>query len=252
MARSTALVDSVADSIAKKIAVGGEYRDVHRWITPARTIAEREGVHRSTVARALAQLAERGVVVLVPNQGAKVAQPKLVVTRTVSDILTGVGEWRGFPASVVNAGGTPFNDIVSAREVAASAVVSDWLGITEGTAVYERVREQGAVEDGVKVLMQMSWSWFTMRVVDDVPAIRSTPTSGPSRIRARVVEAGYRPRYEHEICGRFADDSECELFGLDAHAVLLDVWRTCVDDRTGETIEVTRMIDDAQRVKLRY
>ena len=250
MARTSSVVDHVVDQIAERIAAG-DYPP-GRWLPPAGELGAALGVHRTTVGRALKKLSANGVVVLYPNQGAKVATRSEVIVLTAADILEGAGDWRGFPASVYRAGGQPFNDITSAGEVPASADVASRLGVEAGSTVFARARIQGEVENGHRIPIQLSWSWFTMELADRVPAIRATPASGPSPVRDRVAEAGYRVRYDGRVKARHASPMERGLLELDGEtAIVLDIWRTCIDGR-GRPVEVSRLVDDAEKVELSY
>lgn len=250
MARTPVVTDGVADEIAARIE-NGEY-PAGRWLPTAVELGEEFGIHRRTVDRVIDRLAERGLVVRHRNKGAKVVKRHDVIVITAADILEGAGDWRGFPASVYRAGGQPFHVLTSAGEVPAPAEVATRLGVPAGTTVYERARVQGEVEKGRRVPIQLSWSWYTMDLVAQIPAIRATPPSGPSPVRARVDEAGYRPSYDGRAKARHASAVERQLLELAGDpAIVWEIWRTCFD-REGRPIEVSKLVDDAETVELAY
>lgn len=250
MARTPELTDSVVEQIAARINEGTY--PAGGWLPKAVALGTEFGIHRRTVDRVLDRLQERGLVVRHPHKGATVVKRHGMIVITAADILEGAGDWRGFPASVYRAGGLPFNDITSAGDVPAPPEVARQLGVPEGTTVYERTRIQGEVEHGKRRPAQVSWSWSTMELVARVPAIRATPTTGPSPVRARVEDAGYRLSYAGRAKARHATPVERELLELAGDtAVVFDIWRTCFDQE-GRPVETSRLIDDAEQVELAY
>lgn len=250
MARTSDLSDSVVEELATRIETG-RYPS-GSWMPSAVTIGVEFDIHRRTVGRVIDKLQERGLVVRHRNKGAKVVKRHDVIVVTAADILEGAGDWRGFPASVYRAGGNPFNDITSVGEVPAPADVALRLGIPGGTPVYERARIQGEIKTGRRVPIQLSWSWYTMELANRVPAIRATPTTGPSPVRARVGDVGYRLSYDGRARARHASQTERELLELpDDPAIVFQIWRTCFD-QDGRPVEVSKLIDDAENVELAY
>ncbi len=251
MARPSSVKDRVADVIEERIRAGKDHRyQPGQWLPTADELGVEMGAHRTTVGRALQALAERGLVVVYTGKGAKVIIRTNPIVITASDILEGAGDWRGFPASVYRAGGEPFNDITSTGDVPASDDIATRLNIPPGTTVYERVRTQGEIKNGRRVPIQLSWSWYTMELANRVPAIRTTPATGPSPIRDSVAAAGYRVRYDVRAKARHPSQMERELLDLSGD-IVYDIWRTCLktDERP---IEVSRLILDAEKVELAY
>lgn len=245
----------VRERVVAEIAAGivaGDY-PAESKLPSQRELSLELGASRMTVMYALGDLERLGYISRRPGKRATVNRRQhTVTTRATYDIVRGEEGWRGLNAAIHRSGGQPFSVITSAVEVPASEGVATRLRIPPGTTVFERARVQGAVEEGIQVPVQLSWSWYTMGVVERVPEIRQNAGRGPTQIRSRIVAVYSGVRYEHTTDARHATTGECDLLKLPDMAVVFDSWRTCVEDESGILLETTRMIMDARKVTLSY
>lgn len=258
MGRPPATTDRVIAQLAADIVSGttksGEpMYPAGSWLPSTRKLAATYNASRNTVMGALRILAGRDLVDLHEDQGATVTVRKfLIVTRKDYGAAEDEEEWRGFPPAVVEAGKEHFLEIVSSREVPASREVAKRLGIPADTTVFERDRRQGYIESGKQVPVQRATSWYTMATVQAVPEIRTVPEFDPPPVRQRMLELERAIHYEHVIEWQPGDPDMWSFLELPEGTPLAEVWRECIDNETGERLEVTRIIDDARRVKIKY
>jgi GntR family transcriptional regulator len=215
------------------------------WL-PERELAKEHEVDRSTVRKALEFLALERRVVIFPNMGAQVAGGD-VLQRPASDITRRVGNWRGFHASALDAGRTPYTHTTIA-EVTATIAVARWLGVPTGESVLERRRLQGAEEIGP---IQISTSWIPLDVVDAVPVLRRHNT-GPGGIHERLEDLGNILDFEDTVSSRAPSADERETLKTQDDAVLV-IWRRCYNqDR--KIMEANRriVVSSRQEVVYRY
>lgn len=173
-------------------------------------------------------------------------RPSRTVTQLdTTDLTRGDGQWNGFGAAVVRAGGEPYADVTAIRDVPATPAVAQWLAVPIGTIVLLRERVHGVVEGGNRVPFEVASTWITMPVVEAVPAVRERDT-GPGGITRRITEAGYAMQYEDVSSARHPSAAEQEYLGVDADHPVLDVWRRSYD-QDGRVIKASNRVIDPMR-----
>jgi GntR family transcriptional regulator len=233
--------------LAIKIAAG-DYRP-GEWLPSGEAIGREFGAERGTVRRALRMLAERGLVEVVEGNGAKVAQ-RVVTQHSPADMTQPANGWRGFGAAALRAGQEPYVDVRSVREVEALPHVARWLGVPIGTVTLERDRVHGIVEAGERKPVEIATTWIKLSVVERVPMLRQ-PDTGTEGMTARLIEAGYEPRYEDVVTSRHGDADEQERLQVDGQQSLTVVWRRTYD-QTDQIIKVSQRVINPLRHKLSY
>lgn len=232
-------VEQVAEAIARTaadVAAGLQPGDQPRFLPSWNALAREHGASKSTVQDALALLAERGVVELVPGKGARVL-PTPRVQRRPAHQQTTRGRWRGLHLAASDIGlrdwvETWIEDVLLPREPAG------FLGVALGTPTVERARIQGVVIAGERVPVQLSWTWFHPDVAEELPVVRQ-PDTGEGGIWSRFEDAGYRLVQDEVIRAAPATASQADALDVPEGGPLLEVWRTCRDDTSGRVLEVT-------------
>jgi GntR family transcriptional regulator len=241
MAKPPAKAQYIADQLAIRIAAG-DYQ-AGQWLPGAQSIGDELGAERGTVRRALQMLAERGLVEIVAGNGARVLDRAVTRHNTV-DMVQDVGNWRGFGAASLRAGGEPYADVASVGEVTAPPQVAHLLAIPLGEQVLLRDRVHGVVESGVRKPAEVALTWITLAAVERAPALRQVDT-GHGGITRRLIDAGYELRYEDEVSARMADDTERARLKIDASQPVLTVWRRSYD-QTDHVIKVSNRVINPQ------
>lgn len=209
-------------------------------------------VSRNTVTKALRELEAGGLVTRRRGEVARVTTRYTIISAANQSPTLDEEPWRGLPPAVVRAGGKPYCKVKS-REVPAPSRVATYLDVPAGTPVIERARVQGAVEEGGETPVQLATSWYPADTVATVPEIVERLDIDPPPVRRRVLDAGREVHYEHTAEFRSASDVEARLLDLpEEGAYVVEVWRACVDHQTLVPVEVTLMVIDAKRVRLRY
>ena len=98
----------------------------HERLTPERQLAEKWGVSRMTLRRALEVLQNKGLIYTVPSSGMFVAEPRFVRTSDVTS-LSEVSQHRG---------AHPSSKIHLADRISASGEIAEALGVKTGTPIY--------------------------------------------------------------------------------------------------------------------
>jgi GntR family transcriptional regulator len=246
MPRQPAKATRLADELALQIN-NGAFKP-GSWLPSWATLAEQHGVVISTVRRALAMLAERDLIELVPGRGA-IVRTRSDVTRHAADVTRQEGAWRGFPLSVTEAGAVPFTD-TTIRDVEATAEIAPWLAVPVGTTVLERNRTQGHVLDGERQPLQVAVTWFAPRVTEQLPILRQ-PSTGPGGMYSRMADAGHILRWEDTVTERPATQDERSRLNLAEGAHVLLIWRRCYN-QDQRVLEVTRRAIRSDRSPVIY
>ncbi len=250
MGRPPSVMKRVAARLEADIAT-----DVYRpggSLPSDRKLSDALGANRATVRSALGDLARRGLVVRSEEGVTTVADRYTIIARASYDTARDEEPWRGFPPAVARTGDQPFTDVTGNAETRVPADAAMWLGTPDGTAVFRRDRVQGVIRGGLRIAVQLATTWYLTSLLDAVPEIVSAPDIDPAPVRRRMLDAERNIHYEHTVIGRHADRDERLMLRLPETAVVLDVWRLCVEDSSGEPVEVTRMVMDAKKAQIRY
>lgn len=243
MARRPRRAIEVADAIAAYAADLPAGAPLPTW----RELADTHKVSLSTVANAMALLAERGVIHNT-GRGATVAAR---FERDATDITRRVGQWRGFHASAIAAGLNPFTDVLGIEDVPAPPPVAARLAVPAGETVLRRSRLQGITIDAVKQPVQLSASWIIHPIADVIPVLRQLDT-GRGGMGSRMEDIGLDLSYAVILSARDADDHEADMLQLPRRPYpLLDVWRQC-SDQNGRIVELTRLVINSTIMPLAF
>jgi GntR family transcriptional regulator len=243
MARPPTKAQAITDAIAAQIADGEIGED--SWLPAERDLAQRFEVDRSTVRRALSILADRGLVTIEPNTGARVrgGEP---LRREHSDLTRQEGDWRGFHVSALRSGREPYTK-TTVNEVPADSTLARWLAVPIGTVVLERARVQGVSgEDPV----QTATTWIPPDVSERLPILRQVDT-GPGGIYSRLTEIGLSIRFEETVTCRFPSPDEQAILRVEPGQPVLVTWRRGYD-QADHIAEVTHRVIVGDRHELVY
>jgi GntR family transcriptional regulator len=242
MPRRPVKAEQIADAVALRISEG--VFAPQTWLPTLRELSQ----DPRTISSALAVLVERGLVELVPGQGARVlGRP---VRRSPLDITCQVGSWRDFHTAASNTGAEPYTDTFHIGDIEASPEVAGRLGIPVTTPLLERARLQGLVVDGERQPVQLSTSWIIHDVVEQLPILREVNT-GPGGMGSRMAEIGYELVYEDVVTTRMPAPEERDRLVLPQTQPVMVAWRRAFD-QTGRALEVTLRVINPHRHELVY
>lgn len=222
------IVDGIEADIAAGILPPGAQ------LPPEVQLAERFGVNRHTLRRALAVLASRGLVRATQGRGTFVEARPLPYP---------VGPRTRFSEIVSAAGRTASGELVSARTVPADPHVARRLAIVEGADVLEIVTRRAA--DGTPIALATSYL--------PLPRLAGFPdlfreTGSITKAFALLGIPDYR-RLESRITARPAAPEEASALDLVPGRLLL-VLDTANVDPDGVPVQATRALFPADRVEL--
>lgn len=244
MPKPPAKAQTITNALAAKI-VEGDY-PAGTWLPSERELAGDYSVDRSTVRRALRLLAAQGLVSIHRDAGTQVRGTE-PVRRAAADVTRQVGSWRGFAASVLEAGREPFTR-TTVREVQADATLARWLGVPTGSRVLERARIQGVVGDPPA---QTSTTYVNWEFVEKIPRLLEVDT-GPGGIYSRLEEIGHSVTiFEESVTCRMPRDDEQQTLEIGADRPVLTLWRRAYG-QTGRIIEATHRVVVGDRHELLY
>ncbi|MDG4768740.1 GntR family transcriptional regulator [Solwaraspora sp. WMMD792] len=239
----------IAADLREAIAAG-EYAPGAQ-IPTEHALAERYGVSRETVRRALAELRAAGVLESARAAGTRVAAPpvRLALARyaAVADparTRANLGPWetacadQGIDGSV---------EVVSVEEaIPAPPGVAARLALPAGASMVLRRRRH--LMDGRVVQLHESWMPRDL--------VAGTALAGQGKVvggvYAALAAAGMRPATaSEELSARPAALAEQSDLGLAAVGWVLELWRT-TRDVTGRPLEALQVVSDARRVTYVY
>jgi DNA-binding GntR family transcriptional regulator len=191
-------------------------------------LAERLGVSRPTMRRAMQHLVDRGMLVRRPGVGTQVVQPK--VSRAI--------ELSSLHDDLANGAHRPSTKLLSLAVEPADATVATALGLPEGTpvTVFERLR----LADGQPLALMHNAVPVSVRPLNTA----DLETSG---LYTLLREAGHAPSIARQSIGaRSANEAEAAALDEQPGAALLTMARTAWDSR-GIAIEYGRHLYRAGR-----
>ncbi|GAA3236829.1 GntR family transcriptional regulator [Actinocorallia longicatena] len=210
-------------------------------------LAERFGVTRATVNRALAMLRTEGLVRPERGRGTTVNELPIIRRESAGRQAQGVREAEGsrgaFDAEIRGLGLVP-EAVVSVAEVAAPAEVALLLGVEAGEPVLARVREMSA--DGVPV--QLATSYLPLGIVGGT-RIAEVDT-GPGGTYSRLGELGYAPvEFTETVRVRTPAEDEVVALRMDEDQRVFAITRVAVAEG-GRVVEVNRIVAPAHQWEL--
>lgn len=222
----------IADGIASDLAEG-RLSPGERLPTETQ-LAERFGVNRHTVRRALAVLASRGLVRATQGRGTFVEPEPLAYP---------IGPRTRFSDNVSRAGREAWGDLISSHEVPADKPLAEALGLGSGEPVLELITVHKA--DGVPI--SMARTCLPLPRFAGLDRIYAE-TGSLTRAYAELGLEDYI-RLSTRIGARIAGAEEAHLLDLAPGRVLLVVDSVNVDPE-GRRIQATRSHFVADRVEL--
>jgi GntR family transcriptional regulator, phosphonate transport system regulatory protein len=196
--------------------------------------AQRFGVNRHTVRRALANLASRGLVRATQGGGTFVEAKPLPYT---------IGRRTRFSELMAQVGREARGELIRSTETVADADVAEALGVQLGAPVLELVTLNRADD----VPISMAWTWLPLPRFAGIDTTYRQ-TGSLTRAYARHEVSDYS-RMSTRISARIANTAEAAHLELSPGRVLLVIDSINVN-QYGHRIQVTRSLFSADRVDL--
>lgn len=197
-------------------------------------LAERFGVNRHTLRRALSVLSEQGLIEATPGRGTFVHEPPLRYP---------IGARTRFSENVLAEGRAPGGRVVGSRIEKAAADIAAALGLAIGTPVLrlDMVREA----DGVP--LTIGSHWYVAEKFPDIDLVAAA-TGSVTRAMETLGAGDYR-RLETRITARLADEEERRLLALAPGRAVMVVEAINGDARR-RPLQFSRARFAAERVQL--
>ncbi|MDR6951685.1 GntR family phosphonate transport system transcriptional regulator [Ancylobacter sp. 3268] len=227
-----ALWKQIAERIEADIAEG-RLKPGARLPTEAE-LAERFGVNRHTLRRALATLTDQGFIEATPGRGTFVKEPPLrypITPRTrFSEIVSGEGR-------------APGGRVIGSRIEAATADIAAALKVPTGTEVLRL----DMLREADNVPLTVGTHWYIADRCRDLDFIAAA-TGSVTRALEALGLGDYR-RLETRITARLADEEERDLLALAPGRTVMVV-ESINGDPKRQPIQFTRARFSADRVQL--
>ena len=175
-------------------------------LPPEAALADRFGVNRHTLRRAIASLAAEGLVQADQGKGTFVKGGRLAYP---------IGRRTRFSEIVSREGRQPGGRLIASATVSADVTLADALGVPKGTSLIRL--ETLSVADGVPI--SLAESWFPAARFPDLVAAYAETGSITEALRRHGVE-DYERKWTR-ITARPASRSECERLALPTGATVL-------------------------------
>lgn len=203
-------------------------------------LAERYGVVRNTVRKALAELTAAGLVTARPRRGRVVAVAP--VSLTIARYATVVDSERARPdlgpweTACHEQGVEGHTELVSVEEIVGEHPVVGRLGVGVGEELVRRRRRMWA-EDRVE---QVQDAWMPLALVAGTPLAVSGKVVGG--VYAAMLRAGLVPaRATEEVACRIPTLAEAGELDVALGTPVIEQWRTTFDP-AGRALEVLRAV----------
>lgn len=197
-------------------------------------LAQRYGVTRPVVNRAVLMLRNEGLVRVERGVGTRVRELPVLTrqTRRRQQQITGTGAARGaFQAEMETLGLTARSDNVIA-EVPCPADAAGLLGVEPGELVLARQRRMYAND----IPVQLATSYIPLDLARGT--VLEQADTGPGGMYARLADMGHAPaRFTERVRVRPPTDTERVFLRLDADQPALTIRRVAAD-ATGRVVEV--------------
>ncbi|MGW2863316.1 GntR family transcriptional regulator [Streptomyces sp. NPDC001205] len=221
--------DRVAEQLRRAIEAG-EY-PAGGSLPSGEELAEKFGVHRNTVQKAVRQLAGEGYLTLERRKKPKIRErPRhLTMVRDRSVYRDDLGYFFDRNAQDWQAVSTPTRGVVVPPEH-----VSDLLGVPRGQDVFFRDRKMGP--PGAEVASQVATSYLSMALVAEIPALGAEGT-GLGGIYDRLEEHFESALdWQETVSARLPTSEEQAALGVPSVSPVLVVTRETRIARDGETV----------------
>ena len=142
--RGIALWRQIAEELQAEIETGRIVAGER--LPPEARLAERFGVNRHTVRRAIAELSQLGMIEATPGRGTFVRAPRIAYP---------IGQSTRFSEIIESSGREPGGRLIAHRTTKVPAAMADWLGLVEGDDVVEL--DHVRVANDVPICLATSW-----------------------------------------------------------------------------------------------
>ena len=227
-----ALWRQIADLLRGEILAGAH--PAGERLPPETVLADRFGVNRHTLRRAIASLAAEGLVQADQGKGTFVRGGRLAYP---------IGRRTRFSEIVSREGRQPGGRLVASATVPADVTLASALGVPKGTPLIRL--ETLSVADGVPI--SLAESWFPAERFPDLVSIYAETGSITEALRRHGV-ADYERTWTR-ITARPASRTECERLGLATGATVL-VTDSPNTDATGAAAHYASSRFAADRVEI--
>ncbi|MEU6299781.1 GntR family transcriptional regulator [Streptomyces erythrochromogenes] len=237
----------LSTELRRRIAVG-EYAVGAKLPTNTQLMAE-HGVSKATVTKAIASLADDGLVFSSKRAGTIVRSTSSIAVplSRYGKVLTPgspAGPWESTTAAVGLNGHMQF---VSVERVPADAALAELLGLAEGDELVYRVRQAVILPSDI---VQLQHAWYPAPIAEAAGLDRDGKVNGG--IYGALTEAGHRPASASETVGaRLPTEDEAAQLRIGGRVWVLTLERlTC--DAQGRALEVLRAVAPADRLQFTY
>ncbi|MFJ9551842.1 GntR family transcriptional regulator [Streptomyces erythrochromogenes] len=233
--------------LRRRIAAG-EYAVGVKLPTNAQLMAE-HGVSKATVTKAIASLADDGLVFSSKRAGTVVRSTSsiaLPLSRYGKALTPGspAGPWESTTAAVGLDGHMQF---ISVERVHADATLAGLLGLTEGDELVYRVRQAVILPSDI---VQLQHAWYPGPIAEAAGLDRDGKVNGG--IYGALTEAGHKPASASETVGaRLPTEDEAAQLRIGGRVWVLTLERL-TRDAQGRALEVLRAVAPADRLQFTY
>ncbi|MEV3927042.1 GntR family transcriptional regulator [Actinomadura coerulea] len=237
------VADRIRDSIDQGVYQRGEL------LPTEDQLADRLGVHRATVNKALKVLLAEGLVRVHRGKGTYVTEIPVIHRAAVGRQrreTREAGQARGaFDAELRALGLTPRSDVTPER-TSAAAEVAEKLEIDEGADVLARRRTMFAND----VPVQLAVSYIPWSIAEGTPLTEADP--GPGGAYSRLEELGHAPAvFTETLRVRPPDAHEADKLKLSPDQRVIAVTRVARTS-AGQAVEVNNIVLPAHQWELSY
>ncbi len=233
----------------RKAIERGEYMPGDQ-IPTEHELAERYGVARETVTRAVKLLKQEGELASARGRGTYVTSPpvKLTVARYSAVVapdreLRDLGPWE---TACATQGREGRSELVSVDRTSADSDLARRLGVDEGTDLIHRQRDMTL--DGQ--VAQLQDTWMPADLAEGTPLAQSGRITGG--VYTAMTQSGIRlASVSEELSARSPTPEERDRLHLGEVATVFEVWRT-TRGHDGRIVEARRVVADARRCRFVY
>ncbi|GAA3261173.1 GntR family transcriptional regulator [Streptomyces lavendulae] len=233
--------------LRRRIATG-EYAVGAKLPTNAQLMAD-HGVSKATVTKAIASLADEGLVYSSKRAGTIVRSTSsiaLPLSRYGQVLAPGgpAGPWESATAALGLDGHMQF---VSVERVHADAGLAGLLGLTEGDELVYRVRQAVILPSDV---VQLQHAWYPAPIAEAAGLDRDGKVDGG--VYGALAQAGHKPARASETVGaRLPTEDEAAQLRIGGRVWVIALERLTRDAR-GRPLEVLRAVAPADRLQFTY
>lgn len=211
-------------------------------------LAEKYGVSRALINRALGVLQSQGLVIPQRGRGTFVnAIPQIIRNAATRQQRSVREEGRGaFDAELRRLGLTPRSELSQVGQVEAPAQAAELLGLEVGSPVAIRRREMFAND----VPVQLASSYIPWDIAEGTPILDQD--TGQGGLYSRLSDAGHAPvEFEETIDSRMPTEEEAQFLAMDREQRVYVISRVAYDAEQ-RPVEVCIHVMPAHQWQLKY